>query len=557
MNTPPKGIHGEVSVKTYVIFLAIITFFALVIRVIGLNRVPPGISTDVLLYFSNARAIAETGKDIYGRVFPLYSSHKGFLVSPVTMYAIALVYKIFGFSHVISYVPNIVLATASIVFCALLATKLIGNRRIGLISALLVAVSPWHYHLSRTGFEGVFGFSLVLIGIYCSVMAIKRPAWYIVSFVLFVLATFSYKAINVFLVLYPILFFLTVAKKLVKMKYVIVFTLGIWIVIAFQWFMLFAYYHDTYSNGFVSNNITRAKLDSDTERLQSDAPHLVRIIASNVPLSLSRILFANYAHFFSPQYLLTLGDNDLRYSTGGQGQIYLVDAFLMVTGIVWLIKKKKPMALAFLAGIIVIAPLASLISDEEYAVRTFIAVFALAILGACGMEQLIMARMSILRKKLLLTALGIIYICSFGLYLYRYHFLYVQYGREAWGGVNKDVFVEAYKQIPNYKHITFGMTSEFDYMEFMYWNKLPVTQMQHTLSTYDDKMLTYKNINFVRLCSFQGDYLYFGSLRDGELLYTHDTCFKDVEPLKRYYLPKTLIWLWKTYDQTSVKPKEL
>lgn len=531
--------------KVYIVLLVLITLFGLGIRVIGLSRVPPGISTDVLLYFSNARALAETGKDIYGRVFPLYSSHKGFLVSPVMVYVIAFVYKIFGFSHVISYLPNILLSTASIVFCALLGTKLTGLRKIGLISACIVAVSPWQYHLSRTGFEGVFGFSLVLIGMYTSVLALKKPLWYLMSLFLFILATFSYKAINVFLVLYPLVLFLTIGKQQVKMAHKIAFTLAIWTVVALQWFLLFAYYHDSYANGFVSTNISRAVNDTNGEKVMSDAPHIIRLVASTVPVSLTRILVANYVHFFSPQFLLTLGDNNLRYSTGGRGQLYLLDVLLIGLGIAWFVKTKKYTTLAFLAGIIVIAPVASLISDEEYAVRTLIAVFAFAILGASGV--------SLIRKKVFLSALIVLYSCSFLLYMYRYHFLYIHYGREAWGGVNKDIFVEAYNERTQYKQISFGRSSEFDYLEFMYWNKLPIPDIQHALSSYDETKLSYKNINFVRLCSAQGDILTPESLGKGELLYTHDTCFKDIEPLKRYYLPKTLTWLWKTYDATSLK----
>src|SRR5258706_14647572 len=109
-----KEINGNahsVKLSTYIFILSGIAIFALSIRLIGINRVPPGVPTDVLLYFINARAIAETGRDIYGHLFPIFSSHKGFLVSPVTLYIIALFYKIFGFSFIAGYMPNIIAST--------------------------------------------------------------------------------------------------------------------------------------------------------------------------------------------------------------------------------------------------------------------------------------------------------------------------------------------------------------------------------------------------------------------------------------------------------------
>jgi hypothetical protein len=538
---------GDMKTKTYVALIAAIALFGLAIRIIGLDRVPTGISSDILLYFSTARAIAQTGKDIYGHTISLYFSHKGYLISPVTVYVTALVYKLFGFSFINGYIPNIFMSTLSIVVAALLAERLTGARRIGVFTALFVAISPWQYHLSRTGFEGVFGFSLVLAGIYCSVLAIKKPTLFILSAFLFMLATFSYKAINIFLFVYPLIFVFTLGKKQVKDSHKILFTVGIWAVIAVQWFLLFTYYHDTYANGIITSNVTRAASDANTERVESDAPHILRIVASNTPLSLVKILVANYTHFFSPQYLLTLGDGDLRFSTGGHGQLYLLDVVLILGGVIWLSKTKRKTTLIFLSAIVIAAPLAALVSDEEYAIRTFIALFAFAIFAACGIELLLDSRLSPKRRKVFLSVLGIIYAVTVGIYLYRYHFLYIHYGRWSWDFGDKEVFKEAFTRSPNYTRITFGQTSEFEYLGYMYWNNLPVRSIQKSLSTYNEKTLSYGNVYFVRDCSFEGNILTPETLDKNELLYAPDTCFKETEPIHRYYLPKSLQWRWKTY----------
>ena len=536
----------------YVCVLFVIIVFSLIIRLIRIRLVPSGISTDVLLYFINARSIAETGKDIYGRFFPLFSSHKGFLLSPVVMYVMALFYKLFGFSFTVGYLPNILIATASIFIAGLFATYLTGKRRIGIITALLLSVSPWHYHLSRTGFEGVFGYSLVLIGIYCSLLALKKPKYFIFSFILFAIAMFAYKAINIFLIVYPFIFAFTVGWKKSKLSHVILFIIAIWTVVILQWFFLFIYYHDTYSTGFINNNIQNAALNVESDRVMSDAPHVVRLLLSNVPLSLTHIYLANYLQFFSPQYLLINGDNDLRYSTGRGGQIYLLDVFFIVTGIVWLAKTRKKVSLFLLLSIIVVAPLAALISDQEYAVRTFISVFALAILGACGVEQFIGWGKTTKLRKVIIVIIGGLYVFSVIQYLYRYQFLYVHYAREAWDGVNEQVFTEANHLRGSYRRIAFGRSTEFYYLEFMYWNILPIHDMQKALKTYDGKTLTYDNILFVSTCSFQSDDILKNSIKNDELLYTPEPCIKDIPPLQRYYLPKTLTWLWKTYDAQTV-----
>ncbi len=538
--------------KIFIIVLCVIALFGFIIRVVGLDRVPPGISTDVLLYFSNARAIAETGKDIYGKFFPLFSSHKGFLLSPIFMYVLVLFYKLFGFSFTQGYIPNVIISSISIMVIGLLATLLTGRKRIGIIAAIFLTISPWHYHLSRTGFEGVFAFCLVLFGVYFSIKAIQKPTYYVISFLLFVLAVFSYKAVNIFLLLYPILFFITVAWKKVPYKNILLYTLGIWLTILIQWFFLFVYYRDAYATGFIQNNIQKASIIAQEERVMSDAPHVIRLFTSNTPISLLRIYFTNYIHFFSPQYLLTNGDNDLRYSTGKGGQIYILDVLFIICGLIWLIRNKKAASLQFLSGIIIIAPIASLISDQEYAIRTFISIFSIAILVACGVDELLRWVQMVRHRKIIVFGIGILYALLAFLYFYQYHFLYIHYAREAWGGVTQEIYVDAYRNQKQYKHITFGRSSEFDYLGFMFWNRLPIEDVQQSFASYDEKKLTYNNIDFVRTCSFTKDDIDPDSINENDLLYTPEPCIKDIPPLKRYYLPKTLIWLWKSYDKKTI-----
>ncbi len=120
-------------------FISLVNFFLYLYRI---DQIPQGVSTDILLYFTNARAIAETGKDIYGNVLPLYFSHKGILMMPVTVYVIAFFYSLFESSHIIGYMPNILLSSLSIFITGLFAYHLSNSRRIGLLAASMLTISP-------------------------------------------------------------------------------------------------------------------------------------------------------------------------------------------------------------------------------------------------------------------------------------------------------------------------------------------------------------------------------------------------------------------------------
>jgi 4-amino-4-deoxy-L-arabinose transferase-like glycosyltransferase len=537
--------------KTYFFLLILIAAAGTALRIIALDRTPPGISTDILLYFSNARTIAETGKDIYGAPFPLYFVHKEYLVNPVTVYVTALIYKLFGFSHVNGYAPNLVMSLITIIITALMGTVLTGKRGIGILAGIFVALSPWHYHLSRTGFEGVFAYSLILVGILFSLKAKEKPSylWYTVG--LFTLASFSYKAVNIFLIFYPLVYFLAGKREVKSKKNALVMIAAFWAIVILQSLLLFSGYRDNYSRGIIQKNLDFAKTEAAKEQNQSDAPRLFRLLASNVPLSLTKKLIRNYVHFFSPQYLLTRGDNDMRFSTTGHGQVYLIDLLFFIMGIIWLKNNKQKITLILLAGIILTAPMAALISDEEYAIRTFIAVFPLGVISGAGAYNIMTRNYRRIPKNYLVILLTGIYLAGFLLYLYRYHYLYIHESRKAWGGTNREVFCEAYRRRRKYPIITFGRSSEFEFLEFTYWNKLPVSEIQKQLASYNEKILTYENIRFVRTCGPNSDSFPL-SQTDFQILYAPDSCKIGREPDRQYFNPKTLEWTWGNYTSGKI-----
>lgn len=531
----------------FLLSLSLIAFLSLCISLLRLHIVPTGISSDTLLYFMNARAIAETGKDIYGHLYPLYFLHKDIVAMPLTIYVIAFFYKLFGSAHIIGYLPNILISTISIVVVGVFTSHITKNVRAGIFAAIALTFSPWHYHLSRTGFEGVFGFTLIFIGIYLSILGIQQKKYLFWSFVMMFLATLSYKAVNIFLLCYPFVLLCFTGISFAKPKRFIAYAISIWFIIFLQWFLLFFLYKDSYASGILSHTVDRAKKEVNTQMELSDAPRKLKLLLSNTPIAITTIAIQNYLHFFSPQYLFTTGDTDNRFSTTGHGQLYLLDGLFIVLGILWLVKRKNFSVLRLVNAIVIVAPLGSMIADEQYAIRTFVSVFIFATLSGTGASHFIDMFSHNRFKKVIFVVLSISYLFSVSVYLYRYHFLYVHYGRWAWNSNNKEVFASAYNDSFTHSQITFGGTSEFDYLDFMYWNHLPIKEVQHALITYDNKMLRHKNIRFTRTCTAIPN-----QIHEYELVFVRDECIPDIEPKTRYYLPKLQRYTWKVYDRRAL-----
>lgn len=536
----------------FLLLLCSISMIGFGIRMMNLNQVPTGISSDTLLYFMNARAIAETGKDIYEHLHPLYFLHKDIVAMPLTIYVIAFFYKLFGSSHIIGYLPNILISTLSIMVIGFFTKKISKSSTAGIFAAIALTFSPWHYHLSRTGFEGIFGFTLIFFGIYFALIGFDKSRYFIWSLSMMFFSTFCYKAVNIFLLCFPFVLLLCKGISFAKTKTFILYTLSILFVILLQWFLLFFLYKDSYASGILTHTVDLAKKDVASEMELSDAPRKMKLLFSNTPLAIATVATQNYLHFFSPQYLFTTGDSDNRFSTTGHGQLYILEGIFIALGLLWLLKKKQYAHLKLLVGILFIAPLSAMIADQQYAIRTFVSVFIFASLTGIGVLHAVELLYAFKYKKIVIGIIAIVYIGSVAPYMYRYHYLYIHYGRWSWNSNNKEVFASAYIDSKTHSQITFGGTSEFDYLDFMYWNHLPIQDVQNALTTYNNASLEYKNIRFIRTCTGNGNTPTLDSIETEELLFVRDECLQTIEPITRFYLPKIQRYTWKMYDWKSI-----
>lgn len=139
--------------------------------------VPPGLTTDEAAITYDAWGISIDGMDQWGHHLPLMFTSLGDGKLPLTHYALALCFKLMGFSVYGIRVLTAVFGTMLIVGTFLLGKELFNDRRIGLIAATLVCFSPWSIHFSRFGLEAGVSVALATFGLYGLV---KRSWWGII-----------------------------------------------------------------------------------------------------------------------------------------------------------------------------------------------------------------------------------------------------------------------------------------------------------------------------------------------------------------------------------------
>jgi hypothetical protein len=178
------------------------------LRFYNLHEVPAGYTWDEAAITYDAWALSLSGKDHWGVSFPLSLKSFGDYKAPVFSYLMA---GMFLFTDVYPGLIRIVAAfsgTMLILITFALTKSLFNNPPLALIAATLIAVSPWHIHISRVGFEAGLATTLLATSVY---LFIQKKQWLItVSFIVFGLTFYTYHSSKIIItVLLPALLFLT------------------------------------------------------------------------------------------------------------------------------------------------------------------------------------------------------------------------------------------------------------------------------------------------------------------------------------------------------------
>jgi 4-amino-4-deoxy-L-arabinose transferase-like glycosyltransferase len=151
--------------------LVLVLAAAAALRLPRLGRVPNGLIPDEALSAYDAFSILKTGRDPYGERLPLFTRSTARL-SSVYMYAAVPSIAILGLTETAARLPAALAGIATVAALFALVREGYGTAA-GLLSALLLAISPWHVLITRTGFEWAMLPALATLTLVC----LSRRAW--------------------------------------------------------------------------------------------------------------------------------------------------------------------------------------------------------------------------------------------------------------------------------------------------------------------------------------------------------------------------------------------
>ena len=194
-----------------------------ILRIWNLNNFPAGLNADEASIGYNAYSLLTTGRDEYGKLFPLTFKSFGDYKPGLYFYTVIPFVATLGLNELAVRLPSALFGIGTVLLIFFLGKEIFKNKWVGLLSSFLLAISPWHLHFSRGGWETNAATFFITCGVWLFLKAIKNPKFFAISFSFFVLSLYSYHAARIVVPLLVLGLFVIYRKEIsVNIKWILV-----------------------------------------------------------------------------------------------------------------------------------------------------------------------------------------------------------------------------------------------------------------------------------------------------------------------------------------------
>lgn len=476
-------------------FVAIICI-AFFLRFFSIQSIPPGLYLDEAGIGINAYSILNTGKDEYGKNFPLYFKSFGEYKLPGYIYATSLSMAVFGKTEfAIRFFSAFGGSLSVVVFYFFLKRLLALDKTIPreyihlpLLSSFLLAISSWHIHFSRGGFEANLALFFYLLACFLALLFFEKKKLYIIilSTLFFASSMYTYNAYRMLapLTVITIFFFFTIVLKNVSKN----------LLIALSIFLIF-------SSPILFTSFTK----SGSERLVTTLSFNEYKTTNNLDKAIiyPMVYIHNYFSFFSLDFIVNKADGNNRHQIPGMGLIYKWELPFLLLGILSLIRFKKSLMRKIILFWLIATPiLPALTSPSPHSLRVLLFVIPFTILITLG---ILWAWAYVKRyRPIALTAILLFAAYEITIYFHLYYHHYSNVNALDWGGGTRETVVKAKEYANKYSKIVIDNYLDTPPVYFTFYApELQVKYVDPGMEKYEK--LKDKKILFIRPYYGEGD----------------------------------------------------
>ncbi len=416
------------------IILILVLVLALFLRVYKLDQFPAGLNADEAAIGYNAFSLLQTGKDEYGESFPLAFKSFGDYKPGLYFYMVVPFVRLLGLNEWAVRLPSALLGLGTVYLIYLLAKKIFEKERVAILASLLLAISPWHLHFSRGGWETNAATFLISLGVYLFLLGLSRARYLFLSMVTFLSSMYTYQSPRLVIPLMLTLLFIIYRQQLIKrlrhfIKYVpVLLILSVPLILQFTSgaggarFSGLSYFKDLGPsmrvNELRGEHVSAAGLESKVlhNKLTAYGVEFIR----------------HYVDHFSTQFMFINGDPLMRNRVPDMGQFYIIQSILLLAGFIYLIRVKSKYA-SLLVVWILVAPIASAMTYQTpHALRALNMVVPLTLVMALGIYAIFSIKYKFYFRSLLIVLFTVILLFETTHYLESYYVHYPKRYPLAW-----------------------------------------------------------------------------------------------------------------------------
>ncbi len=302
--------------------LALILVVAIVIRFYQLGIVPHGMTWDEAAIGYNGYAVVTTRRDEWLTKLPVSFMSFGDFKAPLAIYANGIFTSMLGLELWVVRLPFAISGVVAVAGIAALVIAIVGvsnknHKPLSVVAAALLAVSPWHIHFTRAGFESGMALTLMILGLVFLVTYLKRNThlWWLLAAVFTLIASmYTYHSAKITVPVVAIVLCCMHGKALLS-----------------RWKNLIA--------ALVLECVLLAPLLLDTIRGSgAERLHQTSIIALDVSVQEKVALFIQNIVAHLQLSFLVMGETQtLRHGDGQWGVLYATTALLVFIALAWLV----------------------------------------------------------------------------------------------------------------------------------------------------------------------------------------------------------------------------
>ena len=454
--------------------LAVATF----LRIYQLDLSPPSLFGDELDVGYQAYSLLKTGQDLQGNTWPILIQSLSEYRAPLFIYSDIPFVAIFGLNEWGVRLAAAFWGVLGVWGIYLLVRKIFNEQssrwraeRLALLSALFLAISPWHIHYSRAGFEVTMLLAFLIFATHFFLKGLEKKYFLIISIIFFALTPYIYSTAVVFMPL--LLGLLAILNRQYLRKH-----LKSTLPAAICLFIILTPFAIQTITGAAGNRFNLISIFSNKDlqekvtllQQREALPLGMERVFHNKPAVILQNFTTNYMRAFSPEFLFLNGDPNSRHSIHEMGQMYFFESILLLFSFWVIFNVKLTNGRKLILGWLFIAPIpASLTYDGGFhASRNFLMLVPLMILLSLGANFLID---NIYNKKLKQVLILIIIFATFNFtfYLHRYFIDYPFESSRAWHFGFKEAMHYVDQNDKEYDRVLINNTYEPSLIRFLFW----------------------------------------------------------------------------------------